>query len=142
MENLENKLSKKQFRAFEELDFLERNAVIALIISSSIREASRKYKAMTGRSVSDFWNNVYPGVKDHWKLYSSQINELAIMRLRAGTLEAVDELLAEINHYDVEIRHKASKYILDRALPENSSQNLGNTNKFQAIRFNFDKYIK
>jgi hypothetical protein len=134
--------SENQIVAFENLNYVEKNAVIALILSKSIREASRKYKAMTGRSVSDFWANAYPRIKDNWKIYSNQINDMAIMRLRAGALDAVDELLVEIKDANIEIRHKASKYVLDRVLLDGKNDNSIEIKRFQKTQFNFDKYFE
>lgn len=131
----------KQIKAWEELSEKQKNAIIALSLSNSIREASKKYKAMTGYSLSDFWSHVYPTIKETWKEYISNIPDKALMMLKGGSLKAVKELIDEVDHYDVEIRHKASKVIVEGVVLKKESDNK-NPNINIPIQINVDKYIE
>lgn len=132
---------KEQARAWETLNNLEKNCVIALCLSNSVRDAEKKFRSLTGKGKHIFYNVVYPKVKEVWKDYSNNFTDIALMRLKAGAIDAVDEVLDEIKHPDVEIRHKASKLIIEKTVaPQKDS---GSTNNFNApIQFNFDKYKK
>lgn len=134
-------LPKEQTRAWETLDNLEKNCVIALCLSNSVREAEQKFRSLTGKGKHIFYNVVYPEVKEVWKEYSNSFTDIALMRLKAGAIDAVDEMIDEIKHPDVEIRHKASKVIIDNVVSPKKENGGGPT--FNApVQFNFDKYKK
>ena len=129
----------KQTTAWENLTHLERNCVIALLLSNSVREAEKKFTAMTGKKNWVFWKEVYPAVRETWKAYADNISDLALGRLKAGSLEAVDEMIDEIKHFDVEIRHKASKVIIENVVTPKKESSKGPT--FNApVQINVDKY--
>lgn len=139
-QSLVEKPKQQEIKAWENLTNLEKNCVVALILSNSIVEAQKKFKSMTGKGNWVFYKTVYPSVKDTWKSYSTNISDLALMRLRAGSLDAVDEMLDEVKHYDVEIRHKASKVIIENVVAPKKDSG-GNT--FNApVQINVDKYIE
>lgn len=117
----------------------QQNAVLALTISRSVNEASRRFKTTTGRSRAYFYSMVYPTVKSFWKDMSENIAGDALRILRGGTIAAAHELVEEVKHRDVKIRNKASNDILGYALPSNKGAGVAvqiNNN------FNGDKYME
>lgn len=96
---------------------------------------------MTGKGNWVFYGTVYPAVKDHWREYADKVNDMALGMLKAGSVEAVQEMIEEVKHYDVEIRHKASKVIIENVVVPKASKEPPKGPTFNApVQFNFDKW--
>jgi hypothetical protein len=118
MEDAANLPTPEQHGAsWHDLTTEQKNAVLALCLGKSVREAATIFRSITHRSKSYFYANIYPTVKPMWRELSDGLPDEALRVLRGGSLAAARELVSEVEHRDVRIRNKASNDILERVIP-------------------------
>ena len=104
--------------SWHDLNTEQKNAVLALCLGRSVREAATIFRSITKRSKSYFYANVYPTIKPMWRTLSDGLPDEALRVLRGGSLAAARELVHEVENRDVRIRNKASNDILERVMPQ------------------------
>lgn len=120
----------------------EKDAVICLNLERTIREASKRWAAITKKSDRWFFKKVYPRVKPFYKDMAKTATKEAERILSIASIRAARRVvdLVEWPHPDVQM--KSAKIILDKALPKAApGVNLNLQQNFIKMQQEADNYV-
>lgn len=121
----------------------ERDAVICLNLERTVRGAAKRWCTITRKSESTFFKSVYTKVKPYYRELADTAGQEAQRILNAASIRAAHRVaeLVDFPHPDVQL--KASKQILDKALPKtDAGPSLNLQQNFINMQKEADKYVE
>lgn len=134
----------KDERVWDNLTAEEKQAVIALTLSSSVRKAAEEWSIRTGKAKSTFFNKVYPSIKFRWREFASEAQGEAMNILKVGSIKAAKKAVELIDFPHPDVQLKAANSVLKHVMPkqESGGTNIGIQQNFIKMQADADKFIK